>query len=74
LATTEHWRDYPSRLLAKEVELVTPRRWDEAERQQILAQKVSDAIADQMEQDVARAAYREKLKGLGFGVRWSHSS
>jgi len=56
------------------VELVTPRRWDEAERQQILAQKVSDAIADQMEQDVARAAYREKLKGLGFGVRWSHSS
>lgn len=21
-----------------------------------------------------RAAYREKLKGLGFGYRWSHSS
>jgi hypothetical protein len=24
--------------------------------------------------ELARAAYKEKLKGLGFGYRWSHSS
>jgi hypothetical protein len=30
--------------------------------------------AQRLDEIQKRAAYREKLKGLGFGYRWSHSS